>query len=167
MKSIACLLLLTGTLSAAAPSLLWPASGTVFIEQFRQLSGKEWRVTDPRAGDHFEAAKQFLPNPQIAVAMSPDLDLSSITAASLLVDFWNGHPGTVDKKIRFNEGPWQAMAHPAVGAVAGEELNIMSQTHLEVSLNPALVRAGNNLIEGTCGPNHFKWGQWGWSAVAL
>ena len=89
--------------------LRFPQAGDVFRDYARSTEGN-WRVTSPIA-THPEA-QSSLPNPILNLTVD---DLQGATRAELIMDFWGGHPGTQDKKFRFNNNNWIPV--PNVGSI--------------------------------------------------
>ena len=127
------------------------------------LNSRNWRVTDPDSLFE-ERAGEFLPNPVLEI---PGVSLEGATRAELTIDFWSGHEGTVDKKIRFNDfKKW----NPLQEALAGTEtdaLHYLAQYNITVPVPLSDLVEGTNTVRGTCGDNPWGWGQWGWYALTL
>lgn len=156
----------TGTVVSAAESLLWPAPGTVFTDNPRRMTGQDWRVTDPETAKYYpEAVAPFLPNPRLGIPTT--WAGGRPLRASLILDYWSGHPGTTAKRLRFNDGPWRPLEAAVTGIAAEEAHKTMAQFNPEVDWPVDELGEGENFLEGTAGPNDFHWGQWGWNAVVL
>ena len=124
-----------------------------------------WRVTDPNAPH--AGAKAFLPNPVLAMYLP---DLSGATGAELLNDRWGGHPGTVDKRIRFNGNDWIDLPELTTTPEGHHPTCFMSEDNPVVPIPLNHLKRGDNTFEGTCGDqicHSFGWGQWGWYGAIL
>ncbi|RME67060.1 MAG: hypothetical protein D6781_13965 [Verrucomicrobia bacterium] len=147
-------------------AFLWPEAGAVFTENIRLMTGDDWRVTDPGAARFYpEAVRNFLPNPRLD--LPTDFAGGRPTAAALIIDYWSGHPGTVDKRVRLNDGPWLPLEDGLAGIAAEESHKAVAQHNPVLPWPIDRLNDGTNTIEGSCGPNGFNWGQWGWNAVLL
>lgn len=135
--------------------------GSVWREHLAQLDGK-WRVTDPDV--RWSTADKFLPNP---IAPIPGVNLDSALSAELVIDFWNGHPGTRDKVIRLNRKKWIPIAASFEGLRGLDPLSVSGQLNLVVPVPLGDLVAGDNTLQGSSGDNPYGWGQWGWSAGVL
>jgi hypothetical protein len=143
-----------------------PAPGSVYREYAVVMGGsKAWRLTDPDA--KAKGAAAFLPNPVLHVEID---DLAGARRAEIVIDRWGGHPGTMDKKFRFNGQPWIAI--PEVGTIGpGKDPRCyMVQDSPVIEVPIAHLKQGRNTFEGTSGGQScydFKWGQWGWYGALL
>lgn len=156
--AVGALLAFTHVMVHASFSQGGPQPGDVYKEYAVSMGSNNWRVTDPGVNlSRFPEAAAFLPNPTINIPID---DLDGAVKAEILIDFWEGHDGTTDKKFRFNGKPWISIPEP-VGDKYMQQLN-----HL-ISVPLSHLREGNNALEGTCGPNGWEWGQWGWYGVIV
>lgn len=157
------LLLVAGFADASfAQYLRTPPSGSVYRE-YAISTGGQWRVNDPGATD--PDAQALLPNPKISISIG---DLAEAVRAELVVDMWGGHPGTSEKRIRFNNNAWIDVPRPGFSTTQPE--CYMHQPNLVIDIPLSDLVQGANLLEGTAGPqicNNFNWGQWGWFQVAV
>jgi hypothetical protein len=158
--------LLAATASPVATQY-WPAPGSVFVETYLQASQEQWRVTDDHAAQFYAAAKSFLPNPRLSVPAPAAEFLRASTSATLLIDYWSGHPGTTDKRLRLDDGPWQSFDPLLEGSTAEESFKNVAQFNLAVDVPLPALTDGSLSLEGACGANGFKWGQWGWYGFLL
>ncbi|MBK1875509.1 hypothetical protein [Pelagicoccus mobilis] len=140
-----------------------PPAGSVWKEQILVNQGRDWRVTQSTATR--KGTEEFLPNPILAFQ---DVSLENATRADLVIDFWSGHEGTIEKRFRFNGKDWIPVPEKLHG-VDHHPREYMAQYTLVVDVPIDQLRSGENLLEGDAGPNHWKnaWGQWGWFSVNL
>ena len=160
------LLIFTAQVSLAAFAGGGPKPGDIYKEYVFNNGSSNWRVTDPNINlTRFPAAAPFLPNPQLNINID---DLQGAVKAEVLIDFWGGHEGTVDKKFRFNNNSWinipeldELGGSPPPGEKYMQQLNHL----IEVPLSQ--LQTGNNILQGTCGPNSWGWGQWAWYGITV
>ena len=57
------------------------------------------------------ASSAFLPNPVLTIDLP---DLTGAVRAELILDRWGGHPGTSNKRVRFNGASWLHLPEPPV-----------------------------------------------------
>ncbi|MCP4248246.1 MAG: hypothetical protein GY778_14465, partial [bacterium] len=160
LRALALLIAISTALGA-----LGPEPGDVYKEYRLAMAGDEWRVTDPDAG-HKGAAK-FLPNPVLEVEID---DLDGATRAEILIDRWGGHPGTSNKRFRFNGHDWITIPELATTPAGHLPVCYMSQDNPVVEVPLRHLTEGVNNLEATCGDQlcfSFRWGQWGWNAAIV
>ncbi|MBN2289245.1 MAG: T9SS type A sorting domain-containing protein [Candidatus Glassbacteria bacterium] len=151
--------------SAPLPGL-GPEPGDVYREYTKSLKvGDNWRVTDPKAGA--AGAKEFLPNPVLNIRID---DLEGALRAEAEIDRWGGHPGTSNKRVRFNGNDWIKLPELTTTPQGQNPNCYMHQDNpvFEVPLEHLV--EGANTFEGTCGAQScfsFDWGQWGWYSMIL
>ncbi|MGD8240478.1 MAG: Ig-like domain-containing protein, partial [Armatimonadota bacterium] len=96
--------------------------------------------------------------------------LSDAVRAQALIDRWGGHPGTSEKKLRFNGNPWIDLPELTTTPAGHEPTAYMYQDNPIVHVPLGHLREGENTFEGTCGDQvaySFRWGQWGWYGMVL
>ncbi|MEM9587500.1 MAG: hypothetical protein AAGA03_09475 [Planctomycetota bacterium] len=139
--------------------------GALYREYSLHNGGDQWRVTDPEAAKKFDAANDFLPNPQWSLIVD---DLQHAVRAEVLLDRWGGHRGTINKRLRFNDGPW-VIVPEIVGTpkdIRPEMLMFQDNPVIEYPLKA--LREGENKIEAMCDEaGGFGWGQWGLYSLVL
>ena len=148
-----------------------PAPGSIYKEFTFQNDNNNWRVTDPGVDlvRHPEAAA-FLPNPILNLSVD---DLEGAVSAEVVIDFWGGHEGTTDKKLRFNGNAWITIPElddPSIcvtGPCPSPGNKYLQQLNHVIPVPLSDLIAGINEIEGTSGPNSWDWGQWGWYGLIL
>lgn len=157
---------LATALTAGSAAALGPQPGDIYREYAVKLKvGDNWRVTDPNASH--KGAKAFLPNPVLTISID---DLSDAVRAEALIDRWGGHPGTSEKKIRFNGNEWIELPELTTTPAGHEPLVYMSQDNPIVEVPLSHLREGENTFEGTCGDQvaySMGWGQWGWYGMIV
>ncbi len=140
--------------------------GDRYKEYSIQNTGNHWRVTNPAANP--EGAREFLPNPVLQLEIP---DLTGVTRAEVIIDYWGGHTHTLDRKFRINQGNWISLPY---SAGTGDEPWIYFfefNPVLEIPLSS--LKEGVNYFEGTCGhvndntENGWNWGQWGWYGITV
>ncbi|MGA9115310.1 MAG: immunoglobulin domain-containing protein [Bacteroidota bacterium] len=153
-----------------AQFLLSPQPGDVYKEFSRTISSttRDYRVVDPNA-THPEA-QQFKPNPVFTLTVS---DTVGAVRAEVVLDHWGGHPGTTDKRFRFNGRNWITI--PEMGVANGIPAGSSGQCYLQ-QLNHVMpiplnqLRQGTNTFEGTSGGqtcHNFGFGMWGWYGIIV
>jgi len=144
--------------------ILGPQPGDVYREYAVHNGGNlNWRVTDPAAKS--EGAQDFLPNPILSLNIK---DLSGAIRAEAVIDRWGGHAGTKDKRIRFNGHDWIRLPELATTPPEYEPESYYSQDNPVVAVPLEQLKRGNNVLEGTVGPdNSVAWGQWGLYSLIL
>lgn len=139
-------------------------SGAVYKEFMLHNSGdRSWRVTNPLARD--PGAKKHLPNPVLEFEVD---DLDGAIRAEALLDRWGGHLHTRGPRIRFNGNDWLPIDPPATAH--GDRLpeNYYFQDNPVIPVPLHHLKAGRNLVEGTCGHAEADgWGQWGLYSLSL
>lgn len=154
------LLLTAGSLSA-----LGPEPGAIYKEFGRVMRSDDWRITDPDAGH--EGAQAYLPNPVLRINID---DLNGAVRAEAVLDRWGGHPGTSEKRVRFNGNAWITVPELQTTPAGHQPVCFMSQDNPTVAIPLQHLREGENTLEGTCGDQlcySFRWGQWGWNAIVV
>ena len=139
--------------------------GTCYREYTTVINEKsqQWRVTDPNT-TYEDRTSGFLPNPVLEI---PGVSLENAVRAELTIDFWSGHAGTRDKKIRFNgKRKWIPLEEQLHGAEI-EPYHYYAQYNITVPVPLKDLVEGTNTVRGTCGDNSRGWGQWGWYALTL
>ena len=104
--------LLSGGDQALAQFLESPQPGEIYREFLFVMQGQNWRVTDPDApyvGEPGNSPEDFLPNKKFPIAVD---DLAGAVRVELLIDLWGGHPGTTNKRFRFNNNSWIEIPFP-------------------------------------------------------
>lgn len=142
-----------------------PPPGSIYRDYWTTMStsGNAWRVTDPNATH--SGARAFLPNPVLTIAIA---DLQGAVRAEAILDIWGGHPGTSNKRLRFNANPWIPIPELTTTPTAGE--CYVQQWNVTVDVPIAHLVQGNNRLEGTSGGQtcfDFGWGQWGWYGIIV
>ncbi|MCK5243611.1 VCBS repeat-containing protein, partial [bacterium] len=143
-----------------------PDSGIVYKEFTFNNDKNNWRVTDPGVDlVKFPEAAAFLPNPKLQIALD---DLQEADNAELIMDFWGGHEGTIDKKLRFNNNNWIVIPElHNIGPCPSPGNKYIQQVNHKISIPLNNLITGQNVFEGTSGPNGWDWGQWGWYGIVL
>lgn len=159
-----CALLLAATVSSALHAA--PQSGDIYREYTHHASGNlEWRVTDEAATEEFPRAAEFLPNPQLTLTID---ELEHAVRAEAIIDRWGGHRGTINKRLRFNDGSWITI--PEITGtpddIRPEQLMFQDNPVVEIPLEDLV--EGENTFVGDCDETGgFGWGQWGLYAIKL
>ena len=168
------LTLLMGTAGVAMANFAGgvPKPGEVYKEFYFNHSNSNWRVTDPNMDlKRFPEGAAFLPNPILQIH---NVDLAGARKAEVILDFWVGHVGTIDKKFRVNGNSWIAI--PELTSIGSPNRNYMHQTNHRIDIPLGHLRSGTNSFEGTSGGNPWSrrsdgslwgWGQWGWYGIVL
>jgi hypothetical protein len=140
--------------------------GTLYKEFARHNGGnKDWRVTDQHAGEKFEAARQFLPNPKLELQVD---DLKHAIRAEIMLDRWGGHVGTVNKRVRFNENDWITIPELTEIPEGIRPDMLMFQDNPTVHVPLEHLVEGKNVFEANCDEEGgFGWGQWGLYSLVL
>ncbi|MDD5687363.1 MAG: chitobiase/beta-hexosaminidase C-terminal domain-containing protein [Elusimicrobia bacterium] len=137
----------------------------------------DWRVTSPTADSvKNPAVLADLPNePQVITLTAADL--VGVQRAELIINRWNGHPGTVNKQININGNAWIAVPNTNINTAnltecSGNPESYMLQDIVEINLTAAQLTPGMNAINFTCGNNtgcggFSSWGQWGTNGAIL
>ena len=150
-----------------------PQPGDLYREfTWHSITGKDWRVTDPAAVKKFPRAEVFLPN---AVRTLRVADLDHAVRAELILDRWNGHRGTINKRVRFNGRDWLPVpevdlsaADVRVHAADVRPEFLMTQDNPVLAVPLDHLREGDNTLEAACDEDGgFGWGQWGFFAARL
>ena len=143
-----------------------PQPGDVYREfVWHSTSGRDWRVTDPAAVETFPRAAAFLPNPVRTIRVA---DLRGATRAELTLDRWNGHRGSINKRVRFNGGDWLDVPPVDVGGADLRPAFLMTQDNTTLEVPISQLVEGDNALEATCDEEGgFGWGQWGFYAAML
>lgn len=145
---------------------LLPTPKHVFREYQLDLDrGDAWRVTDPDATH--PGAQEFLPNPAHHL---PIEDLQHATRAELILDRWNGHPGTSDKRVRFNRGPWLRVPELTTTPPGHAPESFLAQDNPVIDVPLEHLHEGVNRFSGTSDEqitHDFGWGQWGMYGATL
>lgn len=148
-----------------------PPAGKVYREYSRimdQGTLKDWRVTDPDApfeGDPGNEPATFLPNSELPLVIDY---LQGATSAEAILDMWGGHPGTTNKRFRFNQHDWISIPELTTTPTDGECYTQQYNPVLAVPV--ADLAEGENILEGTSGGQtcyDFGWGQWGWYGIVV
>jgi hypothetical protein len=154
------------TTCLASASFAQTNPGTLYKEFTRHCAGnKEWRVTDVKAAQKFEAARQFLPNPKLDLLID---DLQHAVRAEIMLDRWGGHVGTVNKRLRFNDNDWILIPEltNVPEGIRPEMLMFQDNPTVEVPLEHLV--EGRNFFEASCDEEGgFGWGQWGLYSLVL
>lgn len=145
------------------------ATQQIYKEYSRVMDGsKDWRVTDPDApfvGPPGNTPGAFLPNSELPIIID---DLQGAGSAEAIMSVWGGHPGSTGKKFRFNSNQWITIPELSNTPTSGECYT--SQRNAILSVPLADLVEGNNILEGTAGPQScydFGWGQWGWYSIIM
>jgi len=145
---------------------LGPEPGDIYREYRKGLkTGDNWRVTHPRAGA--SGAKEFLPNPELKIEIE---DLEGAVRAEVVIDRWGGHPGTSNKRVRFNGNDWIALPELTTVPEGSNPTCYMYQDNPVFEVPLEHLKEGTNTFEGTCGGQtcfSFDWGQWGWYGIII
>jgi hypothetical protein len=159
-------LVLAMALTAGGAAALGPQPGDIYREYAVKLKvGDNWRVTDPNA--RHQGAKEFLPNPVLTISID---DLADAVRAEALIDRWGGHPGTSEKRFRFNANEWIHLPELTTTPAGHESIVYMSQDNPIIELPLSHLREGGNTFEGICGDQtaySIGWGQWGWYGMIV
>ena len=141
-----------------------PVAGDIYREYSVNLkTGNNWRVTDPNVT--WPDAAPFLPNPVLSIQID---DLEGAVRAEALMDIWGGHPGTSNKRFRFNNREW--MRIPEIPTIDVDPECVMSQYNVIMDIPLEYLKQGYNTFEGTSGGQicaSFNWGQWGWYVMIV
>jgi len=125
-------------------------------------------VTDPNTQN--ASARLNLPNDILPMTIS---DLQGAIRAEVVIDHWQGHVGTSNRRFRFNNHAWLSI--PELGAANGVPAGHSGECYA-AQTNPGVQIPVSNLIQGT---NHFEgtsggqtcydfgWGIWGWYGVMV
>ncbi|NLI80094.1 MAG: hypothetical protein GX443_00180 [Deltaproteobacteria bacterium] len=159
-------ILVTGKVSLAQFAGGGPKPGDVYKEFAYSNTTSNWRVTDPGVDlATYPEAAAFLPNPVLRLSVD---DLQHAVRAEVVIDFWGGHEGTINKQFRFNGNPWIMIPElDDLGTVPSLGEKYMQQVNHLITVPLEHLRVGENTIEGTSGPNGWDWGQWGWYGLVL
>ena len=152
----------THLMATAAPG---PGPGDIYRESSRVMVGEDWRVTDPEALN--PGAQAYLPNPLLSLTVP---DLAGAVRAEFVIDRWNGHPGTSEKRMRFNNGSWLYLPELQTTPPGAAPECYQSQDNVMIDVPLAQLVTGGNALEGRCDEQvcyGFDWAQWGWYAVLL
>jgi hypothetical protein len=88
-------------------------------------------------------------------------DLEDATRAEIALEYWGGHVGTSDHKLRMNGGEWLPI--PQIEGTPTDPLrymrNLMGSAVVPLPLTE--VRLGANVFEFACGPQVFHGLTWG------
>ncbi|HJN16251.1 MAG TPA: hypothetical protein QGH10_12190, partial [Armatimonadota bacterium] len=154
------------TMACVSVAQTMPRAGDIYREYSTDLrSGNSWRVTDPDAAH--PGAQDFLPNPVLSMQID---DLDGAVRAELLIDRWGGHPGTSEKRVRFNGNDWLDLPELATTPEDHDPRAYMYEDNPVIDVPLAHLHEGENTFEGTCGDqvvHSFGWGQWGWYGAVL
>lgn len=166
MTSLARAALTTLVFAAGATAQLGPQPGEVYREYKRTIrEGQAWRVTD--AATKQPRARVFLPNPKLSIVID---DLERAVRAEALVDRWGGHPGTLAKRLRFNEHGWILLPELETTPEGYAPENYQYQDNPIVEIPLSYLVEGENVFEGAAGPQAgatLDWGQWGWMGIVV
>lgn len=166
IRSLVLMLFASIAVQSSAPAQRRPQPGDLYREFARHNGGdRDWRVTDKDAVIKFERARAHLPNPRLELHLD---DLEHAIRAEALLDRWGGHRGTINKRIRFNDGEWLIVPEiEAVTAGIRPEM-LMFQDNPVVDVPLADLVEGTNLFEADCDEaGGFGWGQWGLYSLVL
>ena len=145
----------------AAPPVVQgqPEPGDVFREYLWLAPAGRQTVLDPGSW------RGFPDNPVNRVVLD---DLDNALRAEMYLELWGGHPGTSNKRVRFNGGDWIRLPEPAGipgeagrGGLAPECYQYYSYTTVPVPLTA--LQQGQNSFEFTTDGQvcfDFGWGQW-------
>lgn len=159
------LVMLAATRLLAHVALADPQPGDVYREFSRHNTGNDWRVTDPDAVKKFKRAAKFLPNPRLTLRVD---DLQGATRAELLLDRWGGHPGTINKRVRFNGNDWIVVPELEHVPEGIRPQMLMFQDNPVVPVPLEHLVEGENVFEGACDEDGgIGWGQWGVYSLTL
>ena len=140
-----------------------PKPGDIYKEFTFNHNTNNWRVTDPNT-DRLDAAA-FLPNPILNISID---DLLNASKAEVVIDFWGGHDGTINKRFRFNGNTWITIPElHTLGPCPYPGNKYMQQVNHLIEVPLGHLKTGINKFEGTSGPNSWDWGQWGWYGIVL
>jgi len=141
-----------------------PRPGDIYREYSRTMgqTNQNWRVTDPNVKD--KRAWQFLPNAVLHIKID---DLKGAIRAEALIDRWGAHPGTSNKKIRFNGKPWILLPELKTTPKGVEPEKYVYQDNPIIEIPLSDLKEGDNTFEGTCDDPDMKWPQWGWDGIVI
>ena len=140
-----------------------PGPGDIYKEFTFNHNSNNWRVTDPNATN--PGAAPYLPNPILRLGID---DLQGAIHAEIVIDFWTGHVGTINKKFRFNGKPWITIPElHTLGPCPSPGNMYMQQVNHLIDVPLSYLNTGINTFEGTSGANAWGWGQWGWYGVVV
>ncbi len=132
-----------------------PAPGSVFREFTFAPRGNHFAECDPGS------RREFCANREHMVPRVLDLDLTNATRAEVLVEYWGGHIGTADQKLRANGNDWIQIPQPANTPTEPQRYyrNLMGTPPVAIPIGH--LRDGPNEFQFTCGPQiayNFDWG---------
>ena len=157
-------LLLACLIAAKGLAQQGPQPGDIYREYAVNLkSGDNWRVTQPNARN--PGAAEFLPNPVLSISID---DLEKAVRAEVLMDIWEGHPGTSGMKFRFNANDWIDI--PRAPTLISRSECYMAEYNVILDLPLEYLQVGENTFQGSSGRqvcNDFNWGQWGWYVMMV
>jgi hypothetical protein len=88
-------------------------------------------------------------------------DLEDAVRAEVVLEYWGGHVGTSDHKLRVNRGPWIPI--PQIEGTPSDPLrymrNLMGASAIPIPLEQ--ISLGLNSFEFSCGPQVFHGLTWG------
>jgi hypothetical protein len=158
-----CSLLMVGVSQSEG---LGPKPGDLYREFATHNGGdRDWRVTDRQAVKKFERAEAHLPNARVEIQVD---DLEHAVRAEALLDRWGGHRGTINKRIRFNDGDWITVPElqGVPDGIRPEQLFFQDNPVVEIPLSQ--LKEGVNLFQADCDEEGgFGWGQWGLYSMVI
>jgi hypothetical protein len=141
-----------------------PGPGDIFREYTwsPNMSGGGWRrVTDPNSSNY---------SANIGGTIDID-DLQGAVRAEIYLEFWGGHAGTTDKRLRVNLHDWLEVptppAIPGDSGRSGQPAQPECYQHFSYAAIPVpleQLQEGRNAFGFTSGGQtcfNFGWGQWG------
>jgi hypothetical protein len=147
-----------------------PQPGEIYREYpvYLATRGGYAYVTDPNTQN--PDARLNLPNDILPMTIS---DLQGAIRAEVVIDHWQGHVGTSNRRFRFNNHAWLSIPDLAAanGIPAGHSGECYAaQTNPGVQIPVSDLIQGTNHFEGTSGGQtcyNFGWGIWGWYGVMV
>jgi hypothetical protein len=163
-------MLLLPMAAALGQFLANPQPGEIYREYpvYLQTRGGIAYVTDPNTTN--ASARLNLPNDILPMTIG---DLQGAIRAEMVIDHWQGHVGTANRRFRFNNHAWLSI--PELGAANGVPAGhsgecYAAQTNPGVQIPVSDLIQGLNHFEGTSGGQtcyNFGWGIWGWYGVMV
>ncbi|NKB72734.1 MAG: T9SS type A sorting domain-containing protein [Candidatus Latescibacteria bacterium] len=136
-----------------------PEPGDIFREYLWLAPAGRQTILDPNSW------RGFPENPVNHLVLD---DLAGALRVEMYLELWGGHPGTTNKRVRFNDGEWIQIPEPAGipgtagrGELAAECYQYYSYTTVPIPL--ATLQQGENSFQfNTDGQVcfDFGWGQW-------
>ena len=158
-KTLSCCVLSAQVmLGVIAASHAAPQPGEVYLELYEYPGTSDtggWRVTDPAATA--ADAQLYLPNKWHTITI-PTGALAGATRVEAMLERWMGHPGSREKRLKFNSdtmtNPWIDV--PQLTAVSDSDSS-MAMDNPVVTVPVTQLREGTNRIDFYCNGD----GDWG------